>query len=342
MKRYTKWVRISGILLLVLGTWKCNKSIDTRIVELQPNSNASESTAPTSVPSKGSAGTSSPGYAEFAAAHLTPIIFYGKVLDHDGAPVADATITYRANNIPWGGGTRSQIKSNANGEFTLSSRGLSLFVEASKDGYRSLPRRSDVAPGAVEVGPKSSGTFAYAKLFAETSHKPDKTAPVIFTLHKSGELEPLISPYGKDVIMPKDGSPVQVQLNQGNPITTVEMRCWTEDKQPNEERHYNWRFKVTIPSGGLVERPDEIAFVAPESGYEKTFEYSMDKALLGNQWKYDVRKSFFVRFDDNTHAIFDVRMTTGGDHFAAVKWHFNPKTGSRNLETAPPKKPKYR
>ena len=109
------------------------------------------------------------------------------------------------------------------------------------------------------------------------------------------------------------------------------------------ERHYDWRFKMTVLSGGLEERLDEIAFIAPPSGYEeRSFDYSMKKELPGNQWKDEVAKSFFVRFEDDTYAILDVNMISGGGHFAVVSSRLNPKPGSRNLETAAPKKPKYR
>jgi hypothetical protein len=143
--------------------------------------------------------------------------------------------------------------------------------------------------------------------------------------------------------MAKDGTPIRFELNPGNPKTAIELQCWTDDKVLNAERHYDWRFKMTVLGGGLEERLDEIAFIAPPSGYEeRSFEFSMNKELPGNQWKDEVAKSFFVRFEDDTYAILEVNMISGGGHFAVVGSRLNPKPGSRNLETAPPKKPKYR
>jgi hypothetical protein len=310
---------------------------------LKPNTSVLDTSSSNTIGGTGTQATSGQSSIEFAAAHLTPILFYGKVVDQNGQPIPDATVTYRPNNIPWGGGPRSQMRTDASGEFQIYSKGLSLYVEITRDNYRSLPRRSDIAPGVADERPVSSGTYPYAKQFAGTVHKPDNSHPVIFTLHKSGELEPLNIQSGKDLIMAKDGSPIRVELNPENPKTVIEMQCWTDDKIPNAERHYDWRFKMTVLSGGLEERLDEIAFIAPPSGYEeRSFDYSMKKELPGNQWKDEVAKSFFVRFEDDTYAILDVNMISGGGHFAVVSSRLNPKPGSRNLETPAPKKPKYK
>lgn len=344
MKLKIRWLLIGGItLLLILGVKELKKT-----VEFQRNSGSSKQNT-TSVPTVGNPTISktespdSPGAAAFAAAHLTPILFYGKVVDQNGNPIPDAEVEYSGNNIPWGGAARQQMKTDAKGEFRITSSGLSLSVNVSKENYRSLLRRSDIPPEEAAGDPSSSDSFNYAKLFGPTVHKPDKAHPVVFTLYKSGKLEPLIIQPGKDLIMAKDGSPIRVELNPGNPKTVIEMQCWTDDKIPNAERHYDWRFKMTVLSGGLEERLDEIAFIAPPSGYEeRSFDYSMKKELPGNQWRDEVVKSFFVRFEDDTYAILDVNMISGGGHFAVVSSRLNPKPGSRNLETAPPKKPKYR
>ena len=346
MKYRVLWLLIGVVILfLFLGVWRSKKILNYQSSEPipKPDTSVPDTSLSNSIGGTGTQATAGQSSIEFAAAHLTPIQFYGKVVDQNGLPIPDATVTYRVNNIPWGGGARSQMRTDASGEFQISSKGLSLYVEITKDNYRSLPRRSDIAPGVADERPVSSGTYPYAKQFAGTVHKPDKSHPVIFTLHKSGALEPLIIQPGKDLIMAKDGSPIRVELNPGNPKTVIEMQCWTDDKNPNAERHYDWRFKMTVLSGGLEERLDEIAFIAPPSGYEgRSFDYSMKKELPGNQWKDEVAKSFFVRFEDDTYAILDVNMISGGGHFAVVSSRLNSKPGSRNLETAPPKKPKYR
>lgn len=346
MKPRNRWI-VAGLsfIFLTLGIGGSSIYRLRKAIELYSHADAadSQSSSPNASRSGKSQGDSGPGAVAFAAAHLTPILFYGKVMDQDGNPVAGADVEYSGNNIPWGGAACQQMKTDANGEFRITTSGLSLSVNVSKENYRSLLRRSDIPPEEAAGDPSSSDSFNYAKLFGPTVHKPDNAHPVVFTLYKSGELEHLIIQPGKDLVMAKDGSPIRVALNPGNSKTVIEIQCWTDDKNPNAERHYDWRFKITVLSGGLEERLDEIAFIAPPSGYEeRSFEYSMKKELPGNQWKDEVAKSFFVRFEDDTYAILDVNMISGGGHFAVVSSRLNPKPGSRNLETAAPKKPKYR
>ncbi len=346
MKSEIRWVLAGGIVLSVaFGVWKSRRfssdgnagstlGADT-VVPSEPSSGAGGGSGPQAA--------SSPSAVDFAAAHLTPILFYGKVIDQNGNPVPAAEVEYSGNNIPWGGAARRQMKTDGKGEFKITTTGITLSVSVSKENYRSLLRRSDIDPAEAAGHPSSSDSFKYAKLFEPVVHRPDKARPVIFTLHQSGVLEPLIIDTGKDLIMAKDGSPLRVQLQPGNPKTVVELQCWTDDKARDAERHYDWRFKMTVSAGGLVERRGETAFTAPESGYDRqVFEYAMSKELVRNQWKDEMEKSFFVRFEDNTYAILDVHMISGGGHFAVVGFRLNPKPGSRNLETAPPKKPKFR
>ena len=203
------------IFLLVFGAWAFKGFLNHRATGSDPGVNASMSGDSLSVSSGGGVNQpSGPGAVEFAAAHLTPILFYGKVVDQDGSPIPDATVIYRASSIPWGGGIRSQIKTDAKGEFEISSRGLSLYVEVTKDSYRSLPRRSDIPPDVRDNRPVSSGTYPYAKQFGGTVHQADKSHPVVFTLHKSGVLEPLIIQPGKDLSLAKDGSPIRIELDR--------------------------------------------------------------------------------------------------------------------------------
>lgn len=283
------------------------------------------------------------GSLAFAAAYLTPIEFYGKVVDQNNDTVADAVVEYSGNNIPWGESASHKTKTNAIGEFVIRTSGISLSVNVSKESYRSLKRRSDVPPAETVGAPFSSELFYYAKQFAPLVHRPDKNKPVVFTLHKSGALEYLIVQPRTDLSMEKDGSPLRIELKPGNPNTAIELQCWTDSTNSNADRQYDWRFKVTVLNGGLEEVPNENSFIAPPSGYKnRVFDYSMKKSLPFRQWKDEVAKSFFIRFEDDTYAVLDVKMLTGGDHFAVVESRLNPQRGSRNLETPPPQKPKYR
>ena len=69
-----------------------------------------------------------------------------KSVDQNGVPFLMPS-EYRGNNIPWGGALVSQIKTDANGEFRITSTRISLYVNVSKENYSSLLRRSDIPPG---------------------------------------------------------------------------------------------------------------------------------------------------------------------------------------------------
>lgn len=102
-------------LFLLFGVWGSKIFLRDKSTEPNPRAGTVVPNAPLSNSSSGTGtqATSGQGSIEFAAAHLTSILFYGKAVDQNGVPVPDATVTYRANNIPWGGGVRSQMKTDA-------------------------------------------------------------------------------------------------------------------------------------------------------------------------------------------------------------------------------------
>lgn len=153
--------------------------------------------------------------------------------------------------------------------------------------------------------------------------------------NNSMPLEPLISPVGKQSLIARDGTPLRVELNPGQPASAVELQAWTDDQTRNADGQYNWRFKVKVPAGGLLERPDPAGFTAPEAGYQADFDFRMDQALPKNQWVNSVGKSFFVHFNNNTYGLLNVQMVAGGAHFVTVKAWVNPAAGSRNLQPPP-------
>lgn len=171
---------------------------------------------------------------------------------------------------------------------------------------------------------------------ADPAIKPEATAPASSKPDKIMPLEPLISEVGKQSLIAKDGTPLRVELNPGNPASAVELQAWTDDQARNAEGHYDWRFKIKVPAGGLVERLDPTGFEAPEAGYTADSTYVMDQALPGNQWANTLSKSFFVHFNNDTYGLLNVQMAAGGAHFVTVKAYLNPATGSRNLQPPPP------
>lgn len=159
--------------------------------------------------------------------------------------------------------------------------------------------------------------------------KPDPTTPTIMTP------KPLISIAGKQSLIAKDGTPLNIELSPGNPSSAVSLQMWTDDQAPNAQGQYNWHFRMTAAAGGVTERLDPSIYEAPTGGYAPVFDYAMDPNQVGDAWKYGVGKSFFVRLNDGTHGLLQVQLVAAGAHFVMVQSSLNPSPGSRNLQPPP-------
>jgi len=264
----------------------------------------------------------------FVRVFAAPIKFYGRALDQNGDPVAGANVEIQVNDRPWESASPHYATSDANGVFSIARlSGLSLYVKVSKPGYYRVLKRGGK--------PGSDGGFAYGTNLGDGIHRPDPKKPAIFILHKPGVIEPLVRQNEIDRRVEKNGSPKQLGFGDGNPSHAITFQCWTDDANKSVDRLYDWRFKVSVPNGGLVVREGIFAFEAPLEGYQQLDEHFVSKALPDDKWKDSVEKSYFVRFNDNVYARIDVRMIAHGSHFVVFSGYLNPKAGSRNLVADP-------
>jgi len=263
-------------------------------------------------------------------AYSTPIVFYGKIVDEKSNPISGADVHYSASVNPLTDGKKYDGISDLNGWFSISKiKGASLYVTVWKKGYYPIENLS-------------GGAFAYGVPPSSDIDRPlpTKDNPAVFVLRKMGETVSLV-PIGRDVAIPKDGTPVEISLSTGTEVPEGEgdiiVECWTKNEglDPNLNEHYDWRFRLTIPDGGLVERKDEFDFIAPETGYRPMIEFNMLKDAP--EWKGDFQDEYFLRLKDNRYARMEFRMTSRGDHFATVTSYLNPSPGARNLEYDPEK-----
>jgi len=259
----------------------------------------------------------------------TPITFYGKVVDTDGNPVADATASISMVDTagPGEGHTKLIKKSNVQGLFSASGHGLGLTVQVSKDGYYSIDQ--------------SVGDFAYVKGAGQLAVYNDPKAPAVFMLRKMGETEPLIMIH-RDIIVPKDGTPTQMDLTTGHTYNVthgdIMVQAWTHNEgiPPNGNHPYDWKCKITVLRGGLQPRTGgEFDFIAPESGYQPSDEINMPASMAS--WSSSVSRSYFLQLGNGDYTRIDFQMIAGGDHFFAITSYLNPVPGHRNLEFDPAK-----
>jgi len=255
----------------------------------------------------------------------TPILFYGKVVDEKGNSIPDATVLVSFGDA-LGTGEDSKVteKTDSSGLFVANGHGIAIVIMVSKEGYYKQ-RTSD-------------GTFGYVQGSNFAPHT-DPSDPAIFKLRKMGQVDSLIvtSIGGK---IGKDGTPFKVDLKSAKKVDTGEgdlkIQCWTNDAgvQVNSNELFDWRCRISVDGGGLIERRGEFDFEAPETGYRPFVEIDMPKTL-GNSWRDSITKDLFFRLANGTYGRIQVMLNAGGEQTFYLNGYLNPKLGSRNLEFGP-------
>lgn len=254
----------------------------------------------------------------------TPISFYGKVVDTDGNPIADASVSISMVDTPGPGEghTKLQKKSDSNGMFSVSGHGLGLVVMVSKDGYYQTD--------------KSSGNFGYSSVGGKTNPHPNPNDPAIFVLKKRGQTEPLIVTQGS-VKIATDGSSRQMSLTTGHtwivPKGDIVVQAWVQNQgiPVNSNKPYDWRCVITVPGGGIqAQTGGAFDFTAPESGYQSSD--VIDMPATAKSWDQTASRSYFLKLANGDYARMDFTMIAGGDKFFTITAYLNPQPGHTNLE----------
>ena len=271
-------------------------------------------------------------------AGLKPLHLYGLVVDQEGNPVSGASVTYSVSNKIINtesilGNTRGETVSGPDGRFEIDQRGLGISVRVSKEGYYQIlgddPRASARAFYNGDNPGKNDNLL------------PSSSAPAVFVLRKRGDPVPLVQLPRRSVMVTKDGTPTEICLATGKKASTgkgdLRVEAWTNDQAPNAKGRYDWRCRVTVPGGGLLEAKGNFAFEAPENGYAQSIE--LGEEADQPRWLGDAERQLFVRLADGRHARIKFKMIARGEHFFVIESALNSEPGSRNLEAAPTPKP---
>ena len=256
------------------------------------------------------------------ADHKVPINFYGKVVDQNMRPVADARIHLQWSTIEAAEGTASgEAVSDDKGLFALTGRhGKGLGVRVEKDGYYTGDRGSAFVP------------FEFAYPSSPDYYEPDANNPVIFHLRKKGEGAKLIT---KTVDLSLPGNKLaRMDLMAGHctPEGTLQIQPNKPDRQAMSGR-YAWSVKLSMAGGGLIENNDQFPFLAPENGYVPAVIMDMTDTS-GPIWRNSLTKRYYFYLSStNTYGRMTVD-TLGGTSHVYLDYSYNPTPGSRNLESA--------
>lgn len=235
-------------------------------------------------------------------------------------------IEFSCNDTSVSGTSYYHTQSDKQGLFSLTHvKGKLLVVRILRGGYY--------------VSTKDNNSFEYGDLYSRPNPQP--TSPVIFHLRKKGQAEPLIG-MQKKFRVARDGTPLEIDLLAGKAVPAgqghLRIECWTQDQGKKRGEKHDWQCRVSIPGGGMLENTNEFAFLAPESGYQESFEIVMP-ASLGREWKKDVQRELYFKLKDGKYGRMTFAMIAAGDHFCMVGALTNP-SGSRNLEFDPAVQPK--
>ncbi len=252
----------------------------------------------------------------------TPIKFFGKVVDQNGNPVPDAQVGYSMADTFMASGSSSHKSADSKGYFEISGvKGATLGIKVTKDGYYEIPNIS------YQYFAYGVGADQYFKV------PPTPELPAIFTLHKAGETEPLISLSSRQFEIPLNGHLASIDLETGKKgHPGMEVSCRVSPK--GQGGRFDWSYEMTVKGGGFVERKGQFEFMAPEEGYQQTVKVHMPAS--DSNWKINADRSYFVKLPGEKYALIEVTFRASDYRSIIVlKSHSNHEPSHRNLEFDP-------
>lgn len=262
----------------------------------------------------------------------TSIEIYGKVVDQYGDPVSGAEVILRPINRLKDSYGQKTLKTDEEGKFSAQGMyGKSLGVSVSKEGYLRYPPLSALS---------SSDHLAYSGDSGGNRHA-DPSNRLVLELLKIGTVEPMIHVKKKRWKLPLEGTPLVIGLDteDGQGKHAVEFRFksdWNKLPMDNEinSKTFDWSFEIRIPGGGLIWDGSDVAFEAPESGYEETIRYEYLATMPREEWKRLRRGRYFVKFADGTYGRIQFEIDGSSDRkpLYMESW-LSLKPDSRNLAT---------
>lgn len=245
-----------------------------------------------------------------------PINFWGRVVDVDGNPIPNASITaYVRSNLDWGasskGGKKVNVRSNQLGLFEVSNEiGAGIGIKVESDGYVAMV-------GEEDGKDLSRVNFSYGIVENGLIQKrPSKSNPHVFVLRKKPNPNEIkFHKTEKRINLSPKGEPTRVTLP--NELTLV-VTCSSEAPDPFNYDPYNWHGIISISGAELKKIEGYACFLAPDEGYQPSFEIDMSKER-GNDWKRVGKADLWFRTDNQLFGKIQISIHTGRKHFFNAK-----------------------
>jgi hypothetical protein len=250
----------------------------------------------------------------------SPLLYYGKVVDEKGVPIAGVQVSYGVNSLNdareelYSTGT---VATDGRGVFKVDGiRGVGLMLQLSHPRYYPYP---DNSTGFDKRSVPISGYFSDTEQKAQLFRMHSKGRPVPLVFRQGGMHTPAD---GTSATFPLRGTTRAAIIGQG------QIQGWKGTPDPQNDGRYDWKVSITVPSGGVLESTNYFEFVAPETGYQQTLEIGMPKD--DSNWQSHLEKRLFFRFP-NYFVRANVSVDMFHDCFFAMDYFVNPN-GSANLE----------
>ncbi len=245
--------------------------------------------------------------------------YYGKVVDQSGNTIAGATVTGNILlNVGLEGSTREPHTT------TTDTDGLFQFV-----GLHGANLGVTVRKGGYEMEARGKGFKGPAN-----GSKPTPADRAVFTLWKLSGAEPMAHTRF-DSRVPYDGQQATFDLLAGKKSATGELHL-TLTRTPIQVKRgvdrFDWKVRLELIGGGLIETADAYQYLARETGYEPVLDYEQSKN--DSQWTQRLIKTFYMLTAKGQYGrvLIDLKIDAERcDTGISVETWLNP-TGSRNLE----------
>lgn len=254
----------------------------------------------------------------------TPLLYYGKVVDESNQPIAGVRVSYAGNSADESltKATRNQgsVMTDDRGIFKIDGLyGIGLMFQLYHPNYYPYP---DNSTGFDVRSPPRDGIVENSEANAR-----------IFRMHSKGHQVPLVHRVD-GVNVPLDGTPTALNLKGSSDDQIIGKLIIEASGNPPSrynQQPFDWDVKVSVPDGGLVEYTNYFDFVAPESGYQSSVEFSFPKDTNG--WTDTISENYFVELPSG-YARLNIYMGVKRPLFFSIAYDYNPD-GSPNLERAP-------